>query len=97
MADKIDNAKGVLFKNDKKTKDTHPDYTGNFALTKPLLAAWIAKFKADPSMEEFKVDIASWIKNGQRGPFLSLSVNAPYDKPAEATKKRDDLSDEIPF
>lgn len=92
-----DNGKGVLFKNDRKKTDKHPDYTGNFVLTKDLLKAWIEEFKKADGMTEFKVDLAAWIKQGQKGAFMSLSVSAPYDKPKEAPKPKNDLDDDIPF
>lgn len=93
-----ENGKGVLFKNDRKKKDTHPDYTGNFVLTKDLLKAWIEEFKKGDNMTELKVDLASWIKKGQKGPFLSVSVSAPYDKPKDAPPPKRDLDDsDIPF
>lgn len=70
-----DNGKGVLFKNDKKKEDRHPDYTGNFTMTMGLLKA----YEAAMVNGEVRVDLAAWIKEGKKGKFLSLSVSAPYD------------------
>lgn len=89
-----ENGKGVLFKNDKKSKPGHPDYTGNFILTKDLLKAWIEEIKKpDTPAEGLKVQLAAWVKQGQRGSFLSVSVSAPYEKP----KPKNALDDDIPF
>lgn len=53
-----DNAnKGVLFKNDRKEKDTHPDYKGSITITQPG-EYWLS----------------SWVKEGQKGKFMSLSA-----------------------
>lgn len=70
-----DNGKGVLFKNDKKKKDSHPDYTGNVTLTKDLLNAYLEEMG---SGTELKVDLAAWIKQGQKSKFFSLSISAPF-------------------
>jgi hypothetical protein len=92
-----DNGKGVLFKNDKKNKDTHPDYTGNVVLTEALLK----EYEGAMVNGEVKVDLAAWIKEGKRGKFLSLSASAPYTgarraAPAKSSSQGDDLED-APF
>lgn len=57
--------RGVLFKNDRKTTDSHPDYTGNINV----------------GGQEFW--LSAWIKSGQRGKFMSLSV-----KPKEEQRQQ---------
>lgn len=89
-----DNGKGVLFKNDKKTTPAHPDYTGNIILTRDLLREYAEAMGAG---QELKVQIASWVKSGQKGQFLSLSVNAPYkerqDRPRPVPSKQNPFDD----
>ena len=56
MADFDNTNRGVLFKNDRKESDKHPDYKGN----------------VNVGGQEFW--LSAWIKEGQRGKFMSLSV-----------------------
>lgn len=76
--------RGVLFKNDRKEQDNHPDYKGSINV----------------GGTEFW--LSAWIKEGQKGKFMSLSIKAKEDAPAKPQPKRqptmmgDDLSD-VPF
>ena len=79
-----DTNRGVLFKNDRKEQDNHPDYKGSINV----------------GGEEFW--LSAWIKEGQKGKFMSLSVKPKEDAPAKPAPKkqvvRDEFADDsIPF
>lgn len=91
---------GTLFKNDRKSTDKHPDYTGSIKL---------------PDGHEYW--LSGWIKQGQKGQFLSVQIGNQKDGRAQqrtppagvqppmgntpgrrATAERQrDMDDEIPF
>lgn len=93
---------GALFKNDKKSGDNHPDYRGDFKLTKELLDDLNYAFGKGLD----KVQLAGWIKPGREGKpsFMSLAVQPPYDKDAGNSRPQQqsrpasrDMNDDIPF
>lgn len=86
--------RGVLFVNDRKEKDTHPDRKGTI------------------NIEGREFWLSGWIKENDRGKFLSLSVTPkdeggnrqqgqqPGQRPAPYTGKPDvdtGDDDDIPF
>lgn len=77
--------RGVLFKNDRKEQDNHPDYKGSINVGGTEL--WLS----------------AWIKEGQKGKFMSLSVKPKEEAaPAKPQPKRqpamaDVPHDDIPF
>lgn len=98
-----DNAKGALFVNTKKTQPNHPDYTGNFVLTRDLLTAYV---QAMGNTNELKILIAGWKKTSQNTEtYLGLSMNAPYqdrqdrlrDPPTQPSRGKNPFEDDIPF
>lgn len=86
MADYDNSNTGVLFKNDRKTEEKHPDYTGSFYDANGgeyFCDAWIKKSS----------------KTG--GSFLSFRVK-PKTKQREHVERNDgplahSLNDDIPF
>lgn len=86
MSTQYDNTnRGVLFKNDRKETDKHPDYKG----------------RIDVGGTEYWLDarIKTSSKDGKK--FMSLSVKPKEQKQAEAAppaqQARPDFNDEIPF
>lgn len=93
MSQQYDNElKGVLFKNDKKEKDTHPDYKGSAEVEgkKYWLAAWINTSKDDVKYMSLKFE-AQDEERESRKPEPA--------KAATTTRKSnvDGLDDDIPF
>ena len=80
--------RGVLFKNDRKEKESHPDYKGNYTDGNGQefwLSAWLKKDK-----------------NGNT--FMSLSTTAKDDahnrgmaQVRQAAKPTQELEDDLPF
>lgn len=79
-----ENAKGALFKNDKQSGN-QPDWTGNVELTTELLRELL---KEAEQTGKYKARLAAWLKEGQRGKFLSVSLNAPFHKDGSSTGQR---------
>ena len=84
---------GALFKNEYKTADNHPGMKGYVIAHR------------DIKMGE-RLELASWKKEGGKGPFMSLKMQDSKPKgDAEPNEQRGgqaredsgDLSDEIPF
>lgn len=53
---------GVLFINDRKTTDRHPDWNGKLNVN---------------GVEHW---FSAWKKQGQKGPFLSVSIGKPVEE-----------------
>lgn len=89
-------ASGVLFKNDRKKNEKAPDYTGNVEITPEFWAMINEKMRGG----SVKLDLAGWIKQGQRGSFVSLSVRPPFEKQGMGSQSggsRRLPDDSIPF
>lgn len=83
MADYDNTDRGVLFKNDRKDSDKHPDYKGSI------------------NVGGTEYWLSAWIKEGQKGKFMSLSVQ-PKEQRQQAPQRAPaanlaDMDDDIPF
>jgi hypothetical protein len=83
------NLRGVLFKNDRKEKDTHPDYKGSCEVdgTEYWLSAWIKDGRNGKFMS-----LAFTEKEEERAP-----APAPRGRNGGREQRRDDFDDDIPF
>ncbi len=91
MTEYDDTNRGSIWKNEKKDKDTHPDFTGS--LNVGGVEYWVSAWKRKEGA-------------AAKAPALSFSVK-PKDEQqsisqrampkARATEPRDDMNDEIPF
>lgn len=73
--------RGVLFRNDKRETDKHPEYTGKVQIRGEefRLAAWVRESS----------------KSGQK--FFSIAVSEPQNTQAEPGSHEPDLDDSVPF
>ena len=88
---KYDNSnRGVLFKNDRKEKDTHPDYKGSYTDGNGAefwLSAWIKKDKNGNSF----MSLSTTSKNETHNKGVQQARQAMAPQPQEP------FSDDIPF
>ena len=61
--------RGVLFKNDRKESDNHPDYKGQI------------------NCDGVEFWLSAWIKEGQKGKFMSISVTPKDAAPAQPQRQ----------
>lgn len=91
MADYDNTNSGILSRNDRKEKDTHPDFKGqiNVAGTDYWLSGWV-KTRKDGTGKFFSLSVKA--KDEQPAP-----VRQAAPKPAPAGIGFDDMDDDIPF
>jgi uncharacterized protein (DUF736 family) len=84
MSQEYDNTnRGVLFKNDKKETDNHPDYTGSLDVDGDefFLSAWIKTSKAGKKFMSLSVklkDMSKPVPAKQPGDFQEMSDDIPF-------------------
>jgi hypothetical protein len=97
--EKKDNS-GVLFKNDKKQKDSHPDYTGNALIDgrEFWISAWLKTGKNGGKFFSFAFKPKDFAQTEQRGQSISQQAQATVRRPDPISTGRNvDMDDEIPF
>lgn len=67
MAEYDNTNSGALFQNDRKEKNSHPDFKGQCTIKTP-----------DGELVEYWVN--GWEKEGRKGPFLSLSFQIKEER-----------------
>lgn len=78
-----DNNRGAIWKNEKKEKDTHPDFTGSAKIDG--VEFWVSAWKRKPDANP-------------KAPPLSFSFKPKEEKPAPKAAPEDDgPNDDIPF
>ena len=102
---------GVLFANNRKQQQSHPDFTGNIRLSKEAVQSIADQVRS--GVEFPALDLAAWKKVSNGGNhFISISAKKPYERgqgggnavSRQAQKNdpfsigsRNDLNDDIPF
>jgi len=85
--------RGSIWKNDKKEKDTHPDFTGSLNVVG--VEYWVSAWKRKPGQSEKAPALSFSIKpkevQGTRPASERDSISSGRPRPI------DDMNDDIPF
>lgn len=97
MADYDNNNRGSIWKNEKKDKDTHPDFTGSLNVdgVEYWVSAWKRKDGASPKAPALSFSIKP--KDEQQRQVPASQRAAPKRPDPISSGRNDDMSDEIPF
>jgi hypothetical protein len=88
--------RGAMFKNDRKGDgdDKKPDYTGKVEIERAMLIDLLKKTQG--TNVNITLFVSAWVKQIQNGErtgqrMLSLAVQPPREKPADAPPREDDI------
>jgi uncharacterized protein (DUF736 family) len=96
MTKQYDNTnRGLLSRNERKEKDTHPDYKGNVNIdgVEYWLDGWM-KERNDSSGKKF---LSLSVKRKEVQPTQASAPAKPAAKPSKPASGFDDMDDDIPF
>ena len=94
MADFDNTNRGSIWKNEKKEKDTHPDFTGSLNVNG--VEFWVSAWKRKEGAAAKAPALSFSIKPKDEQPTTSQRA-APKARASEMRQARDDMDDEVPF
>lgn len=100
-----DTNRGALFKNDRKEKDSHPDYRGTINIDGQefWLSAWVKKAASGASFMSLSVQPKEAQQTSQQGGGHQQTRSAPRQQSRQQAPQRqqsrpmNDMDDDIPF
>jgi hypothetical protein len=98
MADFDNTNRGSIWKNEKKEKDTHPDFTGS--LNVGGVEYWVSAWKRKEGAAAKAPALSFSIKPKDEQPQQSISQRAMpkgRDPISSGRLPRDDMDDDVPF
>jgi len=96
MAEHDNTNRGAIWKNDKKEKDTHPDFTGS--LNVDGVEYWVSAWKRKEGAAAKAPALSFSVKPKDEQPKQqSISERAMLKAPASRARVNDDMNDDIPF
>jgi uncharacterized protein (DUF736 family) len=97
-----DRPSSVLFKNNNKKSENHPDMTGKIELSDEEIESIIDQQRSGVRFPT--LDVSAWTKTSSKGNrFISMAVKKPWKKeesrqtPAANNHYDNKMDDEIPF
>lgn len=86
--------RGSIWKNDKKEKDTHPDFTGS--LNVDGVEYWVSAWKRKPDQSDRAPALSFSIKPKEEKPAQRLAQGAPAPS-KQSSQPPADFSDDVPW
>lgn len=91
--------RGALWRNEKKDKDTHPDFTGSLNVdgVEYWVSAWKRKDGASTKAPALSFSVKPKDEQSRREAPISQRATATIRKPDPISSGREPFDDEIPF